>query len=168
MSMSYLAVSDDGEIISPIRSYFSPRFRVSVPFSERPTRTKSSPDHVRAADINYIVARYKKTGELPVSSRAALFSDMSAPDLKEALDLVRSAEQSFSQLPASARSAFDNDPKALLAALDKAGEPDVHAYLVQAGILEARPVELPEAPVEPPVSRKSKKAAPQPDLPLED
>jgi len=133
-----------GEIVR-IRSYRQPRLRVPVYVdTELPTRTKRSPDHVKAADINHIVSRYKKTGELPVSQRAGMFSDMSSVDLKEALDVVRSAEQSFAALPARVRASFNNDPNTLLRALDASNDPRVHQYLFDAGVL----AEPPKAKVE--------------------
>lgn len=155
--------------MSDIRSIFSPRIRVSVPVSKLPSRTKRSPDHVRASDINFIVARYKKTGELPVSKRAPMFSDMSAPDYKEALDLLTAAQASFDILPAQVRAKFNNDPTVLLSALDKASDPQVHQYLFDAGILASPPEALPQS--EPKVAKSSakptsKKAAVQPDIPF--
>lgn len=143
--------------------YNGKRFKIEVPKSELPSRTKRSPDHVRAADINFIVARYKKTGELPVARRAGMFSDMSLPDYKDAMDLMTTAQQSFALLPARVRAAFNNDPAALLDALDHVADPKVHQRLFEAGVLASPPPEQPVTEAKPasaPKGRASGKPKP--------
>jgi len=125
---------EDGLVISVRHHRSSPRLRVQVAESLLPSRTKQS--DAQGADINFIVGRYKKTGELPVPVRAPMFSDMSSTDYKEAMDLFTSAQQSFALLPAATRNAFANDPSQLLAALDRSDDPQVRLYLEEAGLFE--------------------------------
>lgn len=63
-------------------------------------------------DINQIMARYDKTGMLPVNAPTpAQFVDWSAmpADLQEAMHMMIDADQAFMRLPASVRKEFDND-----------------------------------------------------------
>lgn len=164
MSQGFTFIDDDGVVIYPILSVYGPRVRVQVPLTDRPSRTKQA--DTKSADINFIVARYKKTGELPVMQRAPMFADIPLVDFKESMDLIRSAEQSFAQLPAHTRAAFNNDPAELLKALDSSNDPKVHQYLFDVGMFS----EPPKAK-EPPKSdtksvSKPKKGSKEPELPL--
>lgn len=129
-----------------------------------PSRTKQA--DAKASDINFIVSRYRKTGELPVVQRAAMFADLSLPDFKDAMDVMVSAQQSFAALPALTRSKFNNDPAALLEALDKRSDPKVAQYLYEAGMLKAPPVpqeELVDKPAKAKAARPHKAGAAKPD-----
>lgn len=65
-----------------------------------------------ATDINYIMKRYQKTGELRhVTSMAAEYGDFStAPDYKTAMEQIIAADNLFMELPAAVRDRFGNDP----------------------------------------------------------
>lgn len=67
-------------------------------------------------DINTIVNRFLKTGELPTFDARAQFGDfIDMPDsYQEALEAVRNAQKAFSELPSSIRARFYNDPAQLL------------------------------------------------------
>lgn len=135
-----------------------------------PLRTKDLPSRVkqadaRASDINLIVARYRKSGELPVVSRAPMFADISVGDFKSSMDVMTAAQQSFDLLPARTRAAFQNDPARLLEALDKSSDPEVHQYLFDAGMF-LTPPKAQETPVDKPPAkgaRLHKAGAPKPD-----
>lgn len=65
-------------------------------------------------DINTIVRRFGLTGELPENLRvpqSGEFEDV--VDFQSALNIVRSAEESFMQLPAEVRRRFNNNPQML-------------------------------------------------------
>lgn len=132
-------ISVDGEVLSGPRTLRGSRFRFPVPVSKLPSRTKQA--DAKSADINEIVRRYKKTGELPVNRRMALFEDLPAIDLKDAMDLMVRAEQSFAQLPSAVRAKYNNDPSALMADIDTVGGSDLdkvkaaHGRLFEAGML---------------------------------
>lgn len=162
MSFNFDLKLVDGDV--SFRRRYQSGIRVSpLRTPDLPSRTKQA--DARAADINFLIARYKKTGELPVSGRAGMFSDISMPDYKEAMDLMASATQSFAQLPAKLRAEFNNDPSLLLEALDNASDPEVHQYLFDVGLLAEPPVAQ-ETPVDKPPAkgaRPHKAGAPKPD-----
>ena len=78
--------------------------------------TKAVQSQKEECDINNIVKKYLRTGELP-GARAAAFMDLTAvPKYQDALNQVIQAEEAFMELPAEVRSAFDNDPAKLIEA----------------------------------------------------
>lgn len=77
------------------------------------TRTKQA--FAEECDVNRIMRRYVKTGELPVGGRVASYGDFSGPaELLEARALIVRAEAQFAALPATVREKFKNDPAAFL------------------------------------------------------
>lgn len=65
-------------------------------------------------DINNIVKRYMRTGELP-QVRQGVFADISEMvDLRDAIHMVNEANQAFMELPAEVRREFDHDPAKLV------------------------------------------------------
>lgn len=66
----------------------------------------------RDADINVIMDRYARTGQIPGLSRLPSYGDFDGiSDYREAIHAVREAEDLFMRLPAKVRSKFDNDPQ---------------------------------------------------------
>lgn len=61
-------------------------------------------------DINLIVKRFTVTGELPIRQMPPVFDELEVDDLKDALNLVRRADEAFMSQPAEVRAKFDNDP----------------------------------------------------------
>lgn len=63
-------------------------------------------------DINTLMARYERTGVLPLRSGEPQYLDLTEmpPDLMSALAVMDAAERSFMDLPATVRREFDNDP----------------------------------------------------------
>lgn len=113
---------------------------------ERKTKCVQSERH--HADINNIVARAYKTGQLPL-----LVNRQPIPQLPEAqtyqdmLNKVVFAQQSFERLPASVRAEFENKPEKLLEALhSKKKSPELTQKLQNLGLLEIPP---PSTPLEP-------------------
>ncbi|WNK14012.1 MAG: internal scaffolding protein [Microvirus sp.] len=67
------------------------------------------------ADINNIMARVVKTGQLPQAVRPPTYQDMpDNPSFREMLDVIKAGEDSFYDLNAGVRSRFGNDPIAFL------------------------------------------------------
>lgn len=68
-------------------------------------------------DINFIMAKYARTGELrhitPLVGEYGDFSD--APDYQTALNRIMEAESLFMELPARVRDRFGNDPAQFVA-----------------------------------------------------
>lgn len=97
------------------------------------TRTRQS--EKKDCDINVIMARFEKTGVLPVDSRPMFFADVSeVGDYRTALDRVRQADEFFMSLPAAVRSRFANDAAEFL---DFVSDPSNADELVKMGLIEA-------------------------------
>lgn len=112
-----------------------------------PNRTKQ--EFAQESDINYIMERYRVTGQLPAGgSRAAVFADVSEiGSFANVLERVHAAEDSFNSLPASLRSRFRNDPVQLIEFLQDSRNRD---EAVKLGLIpkkeEVSPVPAPEGP----------------------
>lgn len=127
-----------------------------------PVRTKQS--FRTEADINWIVARYQRTGMLTdpgkVSRREAIFADFSeVGDFQDAQERIIKGREAFDSLSAEVRRRFDNEPGKLLDFMaDEANLKEAQDL----GIIEkddtppAKPVVVPEVvpgPVSPVVSK---------------
>lgn len=130
-----------------VYSYYNRPPKVKLVCPEE-TRTRQSERD--ACDVNKIMARFEKTGLLPVDGRDAYFANVSQMgDFREAMEHVRLGERFFSQMPAAVRSRFDNDPAAFL---DFVADPENEAELRSMGLLERRvPEKASEEPEIPPV-----------------
>ena len=88
------------------------RRRVVLNFdpSKEPSRTKQS--FREECDINVLMAKYQKQGVIShVNPRQPVYADVTAAlPFQEALAVVQAAQAAFSQLPATVRSRFENDP----------------------------------------------------------
>lgn len=63
------------------------------------------------SDINVIVARFRKTGQLPHNNKTAMYGDFTnVPDYRTAVEQVNAARDEFMKLPAKVRRRFDNNP----------------------------------------------------------
>ena len=79
------------------------------PAHSKDLRTKQS--FRRDADINYIVAKARKTGILPCLAQPQTYGDFSSVDSYHAAqNLVISAHERFMSLPSGVRDRFKNDP----------------------------------------------------------
>lgn len=67
-------------------------------------------------DVNVIVSRFIKTGQLPQVTAQAMYGNfLDAPDsYQDALNSVIQAQDGFDELPAKLRERFGNDPYELL------------------------------------------------------
>lgn len=81
------------------------------------SRTKQS--DLESCDINNILRRYVKTGELAGIKSNPIFGDFSSSvDFKESMELVIFAQEQFAALPARVRDRFNNSPAEFLAFCD--------------------------------------------------
>lgn len=123
------------------QSYYSEKENPSVDFPEVGL-TRS--EFKKSCDINYILARHKKTGLAPVLS-GAFYGDVSnRPDFRESLDFINRVCEDFSALPSDIRSRFHNDPEEFLKFYDDDQNID---ELVRMGLKSAPLVQEPEVPV---------------------
>nr|QJB20090.1 MAG: internal scaffolding protein [Microvirus sp.] len=115
------------------------------PFAKRfsqPTMTKQSLAH--DADINVIMAKAQRGMLIPGRSKQPQFGDFTAvPEFQDALNIVREAEKSFSELPAALRDRFHNNPAEMLTFL---ADVNNRAEAVRLGLIaESQPSVLPPA-----------------------
>lgn len=126
------------EAISNIQEREPRKYRIHF---DEPSKTKQSERDL--VDINSIVAKYLKTGEMPGMKGLPTYGDVSAaPTLHESLNLVRDTEAAFATLPARVREAVGNDPEQLLALVS---DPERIDEAIELGLVEAPPPE-PVAP----------------------
>lgn len=88
------------------------------------------------SDINKIVDRFLKTGQVPAAG-APVFADITASvdDFRDAMDVIVMAEREFMKLPGRVRAQFGNDPTNLMAFLDDKANYD---EAVQMGLLKPK------------------------------
>lgn len=122
-----------------------PRIKVLCTEEEKKTKSEFQDD----TDINKIMARYKKTGMLPVARAAAQrFGDFSqVPSFTEMQHKIIAAHEMFDALPAVVRRQFGNDPGAFLAAADTQEGRELLKKLGLGAEVEPEPTPSPAAPV---------------------
>lgn len=102
-----------------VKSRFNGFSKHGLEIDPQERRTKS--EFREECDINTIIAKYRRTGLLPQSARAAMarYGDFSqVPTFQEMNDRVLAAHEVFAALPAKVRDAFRNDPGEFIAAAD--------------------------------------------------
>ena len=113
----------------------------TTPYIEK-SEGRTRQDDLQKSNINNIVGRYMKTGELPITNREAFFADVSAlPDFQSAIEMVDKARAGFMELPAEVRSMHDNDPAKFI---DWTSDIANRDEMVKMGLLDA-PNEVTEA-----------------------
>lgn len=101
-----------------VRSFWGPydcRYRGAIAGMEfvMPTRTKQSAKD--ECDINRIMARYLKTGQVPGGVLGGSYGDVSSGvDYLEAQGIILNARKQFEMLPAKVRDRFQNNPFEML------------------------------------------------------
>lgn len=79
---------------------------------------KANQSQKEEADINTIVDKFLKTGQLPAMKNAPQYADLQEIDFQDAMDQVNLARRSFDALPPKVRDAFQGDPAKFLAYVD--------------------------------------------------
>lgn len=80
---------------------------------EEPTRTQQH--HREECDINVILERFGRTGQLPINAISGTYGDFSGVhDYHTALNTLIAAENEFDALPAKLRARFANEPANLI------------------------------------------------------
>ncbi len=100
-----------------------PRDRVAIA-CPTPGRTKAS--FLEECDINFIMNKWKRTGEIPPSNpRAPHYGDFSnVDDYLQAQTRIAEADQAFAALPSWVRQRFQNSPAELIAFLENPDNQD--------------------------------------------
>lgn len=91
-------------------------------YTENKLPSKTDQQWKDDVDVNHIMDRYLKNGEIPLFAKRAnvtgQYADVSnIPDLLGAYQQVEAAETALSQLPAKIRKRFQNDPQEMLSFL---------------------------------------------------
>lgn len=147
----------------------------------RERRTKQ--EFAKDCDINLIMARYRKTGVLPESARAAAarYGDFGQiPDFMEMQERILAANELFAALPAAVRKQFDNDPGQFIAASetkegielmkklglgkDASSSPQEPSSAVRGGQPQGGGTEPPPAGVKPAPASKKESPKESPDV----
>lgn len=85
-------------------------------------------------DINVLMARYEKTGILPMSQKGEpAYLDVTGIEFRTSMEILATARSAFAQLPAHLRARFDNDPAKLL---DFVHDPDNRDEAARLGLLK--------------------------------
>jgi len=109
-----------------------------------PTLTEQH--HAHDADINVIMAKYQKTGQLPQLTVPAQYGDFSnVPDFRTALDMIRERTDTFKSMPPKIRERFHNDPAKFV---DFVSDPENREELYTMGLATK-----PEKPDTPPADK---------------
>jgi len=115
-------------------------------------KSRTVQSHRESCDIPSIVAKYRRTGQLP-SIRAnvqqlAQYGDFTdVPTFQDAQDRIIAAHAAFDSLPAKIRDRFKNDPVALLTFL---ADPANRSEAISLGLISEPVVPQQVAVVEPP------------------
>lgn len=123
--------------------YYPNRLRVTFDSGTELITKQSMKDET---DINNILKQYKRTGIIQhINSQEPIYTDLPDPlDYQEALNMQMNADSAFSTLPSVVRAYFNNDPTALLVALN---DPSQRDKLMELGII--RKPEQPQPPGNP-------------------
>lgn len=128
--------NENGEVIPPLS------FDYALYCDPEEGRTRQ--EFAEEADVNHLMARFEKTGQLPFNSVGApAYLDVSeVPDLATALQVVEDAKAAFMTLPAKVRAEFENDPVQFV---QYAENPENIARMREWGL--APPEKLPDPPM---------------------
>lgn len=126
--------------VPKIRKKSDRRRRIHVDLS-KPGPTEQH--HRDQCNINQIAKRAMRTGMVPPPEKPLQFMDCPAITYHEALEYVRQAEDAFETLPAATRREYQNNPGALLEAInqvttDPDANPELREKLEQQGVVLPR------------------------------
>jgi len=100
---------------------------------EEPTRAQQH--HKDECDINVILERFGKTGQIPVNAISGTYGDFSGVhDYHTAINALIAAESEFAALPANIRTRFANDPANLMQFLEN---PENKTEAIELGLIQS-------------------------------
>lgn len=118
---------------SPFLSAYSVKIQTPMTFEENSPYTRQ--EFKAESDINTIMSRYQRTGELPhVNVVAPQYLDVTGMDFHAHMNAIREAQELFDQLPSQIRNRFQNDPGEFI---DFCGDQNNHPELARMGLLSA-------------------------------
>lgn len=124
---------------------FRERRKVTVDFKDQKSIVKK--EFKDQTDINYMLKRFKVTGQIPVNKNMPQYGDVSGlKSFHDAHEVVQQAYDAFDTLPSQIRKKFDNDPLSIIDFLDNP------ANLEESYDLGLRDRPQPKHEVKPPVT----------------
>jgi len=88
------------------------RLQVGIKF---PKKGRTKQWHKKECDINQIMLKYQKHGVIDhVNKHEANYGFATSDDLHESLNMIKTANEMFADLPSKARTKFENDPAQFL------------------------------------------------------
>lgn len=103
--------------------------------NKEPSLTQQS--DANDADINVIMAKYGRTGQLPAVNMLALDGDFSdVGDFSDAQQRIIAAREAFQAVPATVRKRFDNNPQQMI---DFLRDPANKDEAIKLGLVDAPP-----------------------------
>lgn len=122
-----------------VRSRFDDRNRVMAVIEGKSLTEQS---HGHECNINTIVAKAIRTGQVPLQSGSPLYGDFSTVgDYQTAHNAVLAAQAAFTALPATIRKRFNNDPAQAILFLENLDNRDEAVKLGLVNPAVASPVE---------------------------
>jgi len=83
-------------------------------YTENTQKSLTDPSFAKDTDVNLVVNKYIKTGQLPLNG-PGMFADVSEiPDLPQALQAMNNAQELFNNLPDKVKKRFGNSPNELV------------------------------------------------------
>jgi len=90
-------------------SAYSIKVQTPLDFPDQSPHTRQ--EFKAEADINTIMSRYMRTGELPqINVVAPQYLDVTEMDFQSHMNAIREVQELFDQLPSSVRNRFLSDP----------------------------------------------------------
>lgn len=114
-----------------------PKVRVSIDPEEGRTKQSFKDD----CDINFIVKKYVKSGQMPYIRENGVYADHTATDLFESMQIVAKSKTMFEELPAAIRNRFENDPVKFLEFTE---DPTNQDEMIDLGLATRTPVVDPQ------------------------
>jgi len=106
--------------------------KCELKFTKKDGMTKQS--HKKECDINQIMAKYQKTGVIDhVNKHSDQYGFATSNDLHVSLNLIKTANEMFDELPSQARKKFQNDPAQFL---DFVQDPKNEEHFFELGLSE--------------------------------
>lgn len=109
-------IDENGEIVDTVFGYYNlysgrDTSRYALMFDGPDAVSRTQQEFIEETDINNIMARYIKTGTVPMYlDRTMLDGDMHTMSYHEMMNVIADANSAFASLPATIRDEFDNDP----------------------------------------------------------
>lgn len=119
--------------------------------------SKTDQSQKEACDVNNIMSRYKKTGQIThLAKKQGVYADLTQiSDLQSAIQQVQQAKTAFMTLPAELRAQLNNDPAKLVEFLQN---PKNDELAIKYGLKDAPPPTIRETPKTQPKTTKPKPA----------